>query len=170
MPTRSISAGSTYCTVHARARRRTSSAMASRSSGLTCLESLSPAMGSSAFSTTPPTAKGPAKGPRPTSSSPMTTDPPRSAASSRSNAYIPARRAASAASASRRRRATSTAVRTPLRVSATSDRSNTAKAAESASCSFRRISGTVRSITSGSFPPAKNTKKGPRRSPRKHKR
>ena len=165
MPARSISAGSTYCTVHARARRRISSATASRSSGLTCLESLSPAMGSSGSSTTPPTARGPASGPRPTSSNPMITDPPRSSASARSKEYMPRSRAASAASASRRRRATSTAWRTPLRVSATSDRSSTANAAASASCSLRRISGTVRSITDGSSQTAASTKKGPRRSP-----
>ena len=143
MPAASMSAASTYSTVHATATRLTSRAMRSRTSALSCLESLRPSTAGSRGSTTAPTASGPASGPRPTSSSPTTTPAPRPSASARSNAYSEASRSRSACSASIRRRATSTASRTPLRVSATSERSSTANSRAPASCNRCLISATV---------------------------
>ncbi len=107
----------------------------------------------------PPTAKRPRQGPRPTSSSPMTTDPPRSRRLPLESVH-PREPPSSAASASSGGAPPPTAARTPLRVSAWRHRSNTAKAAESASALPSDLGdGQINRL--GLLPPAKNTKKGP---------
>ncbi len=121
--------------------------MRTRSSGFTCLESLSPSIGAP-----------PLKRPRRRQAGRQAgRDPPRlirrrpthrALRRSRPRTHTATANArAPAASASRRRRATSTALRTPLRVSATSERSKTLNASSSARCSWLLISATVKSST-----------------------